>query len=167
MVIVRPLLGEYCAGSMNVTQAMDRSDMSTSPQNEPQATASARIAVNVWQPEPYDESEAGPTLVRIHVEEAFDGDISGTGVATFLQTLRSDGSASFCALERVTGSIAGRSGSFVLQDTGSLDPNGGVSGTWFVVPGSGTGELANLCGEGRFAASLGEHADAELRYWFE
>jgi Protein of unknown function (DUF3224) len=42
-----------------------------------------------------------------------------------------------------------------------------VSGTWFVVPGSGTGELTGLRGEGGFTANLGEGADVTLDYWFE
>jgi hypothetical protein len=105
--------------------------------------------------------------VRIHVEEMFSGDIEAAGVATFLQTLRTDGSASFCAVERVTGSLAGRTGSFVLQDTGNLAPDGSVDGEWFVVAGSGTGQLTGLRGEGSFSAAVGQKAAALLRYWFD
>lgn len=130
-------------------------------------TAHASITVSVWQPTPYEQPGDGPDLVRIDVEESFEGDISGSGTATFLQALRADGSASFCALERVVGSLGGRQGSFVLQDSGILDSSGAVSGTWAVVPGSGTGELAGLRGDGGFAAAVGEHAQATLDYWFE
>ena len=42
-----------------------------------------------------------------------------------------------------------------------------VSGDWFVVPGSGTGELTGLRGEGGFRANLGEGAQVHLDYWFE
>lgn len=130
-------------------------------------TATAQIAVSAWAPEPYDEPGAGPALVRIHVEESFTGDLEGTGVATMLQVLRPDGSASFCALERVTGTLGGRSGSFVLQDTGALASDGAVTGTWFVVVGSGTGDLVGLRGEGGFEAVLGQHAEASIDYWFD
>jgi Protein of unknown function (DUF3224) len=129
-------------------------------------TARGTIEVAVWQPEPYDEPADGPSLVRVHVEETFAGDIDGSGVATFLQVMRADGSASFCGVERVVGSIAGRAGSFVLQDTGTLT-GGTVSGTWFVVEGSGTGGLAGLHGEGGFEAELGQRAEITLDYWFE
>lgn len=135
--------------------------------SQTRTSATARIAVSVWAPEPYDQPEDGPGLVRIHVEEAFSGDIEGTGVATMLQALRADGSASFCALERVSGVLAGRKGTFVLQDTGELGADGHVTGTWFVVPSSGTGELATLRGEGGFDAQLGQHAEARLDYSFE
>jgi hypothetical protein len=129
--------------------------------------ATGTIAVQVWQPEPYDQPDEGPSLVRIHVEEEFAGDITGTGVATFLQTLNTDGSATFVALERVSGTLGGRRGTFVLQDSGALATDGTVAGTWHVVPGSGTGELTGLRGEGGFAAELGQHSTITLDYWFE
>lgn len=128
--------------------------------------ARGTIEVSVWQPDPYDEPAEGPSLVRVQVEETFTGDIEGSGVATFLQVMRADGSASFCGVERVVGSIAGRAGSFVLQDTGTLN-GGDVGGTWFVVEGSGTGGLAGLRGEGGFKAQLGQRAEITLDYWFE
>ncbi len=140
--------------------------MSRDPQDPPK-DAHAKIAVSVWQPEPYEEPADGPALVRIHVEETFEGDISGSGVATLLQVLRSDGSGAFCALERIACEIEGRTGTFVLQDAGTLDSNGNVSGSWFVVPGSPTGALAGLRGEGGFSAAVGQHAEARLSYWFE
>jgi Protein of unknown function (DUF3224) len=135
--------------------------------SETRTTATAQIAVSAWAPEPYDQPADGPALVRIHVEEAFTGDLEGDGVATMLQVLRGDGSASFCALERVCGTLAGRRGTFVLQDTGKLDTDGHVVGSWFVVPGSGTGELAGIRGEGGFDAQLGQRAQAHIDYWFE
>jgi hypothetical protein len=42
-----------------------------------------------------------------------------------------------------------------------------VSGDWFVIPGSGTGQLAGLRGTGGFRAGLGEGTQAHLAYWFE
>jgi hypothetical protein len=42
-----------------------------------------------------------------------------------------------------------------------------VSGTWHVIPGSGTGDLMGLRGEGGFTAELGQHADIHLDYWIE
>jgi hypothetical protein len=127
--------------------------------------ATGRIEVGTYEPQPYDESDQGPTLVEIHVTETFEGDIEGHGVARFLQAIRKDGSASFVGIERVTGSVGGRAGTFVLQDTGILEGST-VKGDWFVVPGSGTGELSDLRGEGGFEAELGQHALIALDYWF-
>jgi uncharacterized protein DUF3224 len=128
--------------------------------------ATGTIEVKTYVPKSYDEPSDGPKLVRISVTETFSGDIKGEGTVEFLQLLRADGSASFVGLERVVGKVGGRSGSFVLQDAGTLEGKV-VSGTWFVVPGSGTGALRGLRGEGGFTASLGQSARITLDYWFE
>jgi hypothetical protein len=134
--------------------------------SEERVHARGRIAVRTYEPTTYDQPAEGPALVRIHVAEDFTGDIEGEGTAEFLQTARSETEASFVGVERVTGTIGGRSGTFVLQDHGTLRGTT-VSGTWFVVPGSGTGELRGLGGEGGFTAELGQEAEITLNYWFE
>jgi Protein of unknown function (DUF3224) len=128
--------------------------------------ANAIITVSRYEPVAYEEPVAGPALSRIHVEESFRGDIEADGVVEFLQAAQADGTASFVGIERVTGAIAGRSGTFLLQDSGTVS-GGIVSGDWFVVPGSGTGELAGLRGTGGFRANLGEGAEVTLDYYFD
>jgi hypothetical protein len=128
--------------------------------------ATAVITVQKYEPSAYDEPAEGPVLTRIHVEETFSGDINGDGAVEFLQSANADGSASFVGIERVTGEIGGRRGSFLLQDAGTVAGNV-VSGDWFVIPGSGTAELAGLRGAGGFSANLGEGAQVHLDYWFE
>jgi hypothetical protein len=133
---------------------------------EQRTRATGKITVKSYEPAPYDEPADGPTLSRIHVEETFSGDIEAEGVVDFLQAQMADGSASFVGIERVTGSLGVRSGSFLLQDHGTVSGST-VSGEWFVVPGSGSGDLAGLRGEGGFSAQLGESAEVSLEYWFE
>jgi hypothetical protein len=128
--------------------------------------AEAIITVHKYEPAPYDQPSEGPVLSRIHVEESFAGDISGHGVVEFLQSALPDGTASFVGIERVNGTVGGRRGSFLLQDQGSVVGNV-VNGDWYVVPGSGTGELKGLRGEGGFRANLGEGAQVHLDYWFD
>ena len=128
--------------------------------------ATAVITVHKYEPSAYDEPAEGPVLTRIHVEESFSGDITGDGVVEFLQAARADGPASFAGIERVAGELGGRRGTFLLQDAGNVQGNI-VSGDWFVIPGSGTGQLAGLRGEGGFRANLSESAQAHLDYWFE
>ena len=128
--------------------------------------ATAVITVHKYEPAAYDEPADGPVLTRIHVEESFDGDIAGEGVVEFLQAADADGSASFVGIERITGTVGGRTGTFLLQDAGTVQGSI-VSGDWFVVPGSGTGQLAGLRGSGGFRANLGENAQVHLDYWFE
>ncbi len=128
--------------------------------------AKAQIDVEKYEPQAYETLAGGPELLEIQVAESFSGDISGEGKARFLQVVRADGSASFAGIERVVGDIAGRSGTFVLQDAGTVEGQT-VTGEWFVVPGSGTGGLSGLRGEGGFEAEVGEGATAKLDYWFE
>jgi Protein of unknown function (DUF3224) len=128
--------------------------------------ATGHIEVKTYEPQPYEEPAAGPNLVEIHVTERFTGNIQGEGVVRFLQAIRDDGSASFVGIERVTGKVDGREGSFLLQDAGTLEDTT-VKGDWFVIPGSGTDELVGLRGEGGFTAELGQHAAITLEYWFE
>jgi hypothetical protein len=124
------------------------------------------IAVKTYEATPYDQPPDAPSLVEIHVTEEFSGDINATGTVRFLQTLRADGSASFCGIERVVGTLAGRSGSFLLQDAGTV-AGSLVTGNWYVVPDSASGELSGLRGEGGFEAQLGQNARWTLDYWFE
>lgn len=137
-----------------------------SPTPEATTRANAVITVRSYEPAVYEQPADGPVLSRIHVEEGFEGDIQGEGVVEFLQSANADGSASFVGIERVTGSLGGRQGTFLLQDAGTVEGDQ-VSGRWFVVPGSGTGELTGLRGEGGFDAKLGEGAQARLDYWFQ
>lgn len=133
---------------------------------EPKVTANATITVHKYEPTPYDRPAEGPTLTKIHVEESFSGDIVGNGIVEFLQASQTDGTASFVGIERVSGTVAGKNGTFLLQDAGTVKDNI-VSGDWFVIPGSGTEELKGLRGEGGFKANLGEGATVHLDYWFE
>jgi hypothetical protein len=128
--------------------------------------AAGRIDVLRYEPTPYDEPPAGPALAEVHVHEKFTGDIEGDGVARYLQAERQDGSATFVGIERVSGRIIDRRGTFLLQAAGTVEGST-VSGQWHVAPGSGTAELTGLRGEGGFIAQLGEGAEITLDYWFE
>lgn len=79
---------------------------------------------------------------------------------------RADGTATFIGLERVTGRLGNRSGSFVLEHSGSFE-GGMARASWFVVAGSGTGELSGLRGEGGFEASHQTSYPMRLSYYFE
>jgi hypothetical protein len=79
---------------------------------------------------------------------------------------RQDATAEFVGLERVVGRLCDRSGSFVLRHQGTFQ--GGTATTdWFVVPGSGTGELTGLRGEGRFSGGHAEQYPWMLDFDFE
>jgi hypothetical protein len=105
-------------------------------------------------------------LGRIRLGESFTGDIEASGVVDFLQSTHADGSANLVGIERVDGTLAGRRGTFLLQNAGTVSGNV-VSAEWFVIPGSGTGELSALRGTGGRRASLGQGGTVRLDYWCE
>ena len=127
--------------------------------------ARARIAVQSSKAEPYDRT-ASPALVEVHLTETFAGDIEGESPVRALQILRDDKSASLVSVQRFRGKLGGRQGTFVLQGSETVE-NGRITANWFVVAGSGTGELSGLRGEGGFEGQFGKGSDGTLDYWFE
>lgn len=118
--------------------------------------ANARFAIASWDEKPYSEGENLPKLTRARVIRTYTGDLVGEGQVEYLMMYRSDGTASFVSLERIVGAIAGRSGSFVLQRTGVFE-DGQAKESYAVIPGSATGELHGLVGDG--SSSFGHAKD--------
>jgi Protein of unknown function (DUF3224) len=127
--------------------------------------AKAKITVQSSEAKPYDET-ASPKLMEIHLTETFTGDIEGESPVRALQILRDDQSASLVSLQRFSGKLGGRQGTFVLQGQEIVE-SGKIKATWFVVSGSGTGDLSGLRGEGGFEGEFGKGSDGTLDYWFE
>ena len=126
-------------------------------------TANARFAIQNWDERPFSEGQDLPRLTRASVTKTFTGDIEGEGQVEYLMMYRSDGSAAFVGLERVTGRLAGRTGSFVLRRTGVFD-SGQARESYSVIPGSATGELSGLRGEGSSAVGHGTEHPFTLEY---
>jgi hypothetical protein len=126
-------------------------------------SANARFAIKSWDEKPYSEDPDLPKLTQATVTKTFTGDLEGDGLVQYLMMYRRDGSATFVGLERVVGRIAGRSGSFVLQRTGIFE-SGLAKESYSVIPGSGTGELRGLRGEGTSAVGHGSEHPFVLDY---
>jgi hypothetical protein len=118
----------------------------TPDMTNPTQRATGWIHVTRYDPKPYDES-AGGTLFAVEITEDFSGGLTGTGAARFLMAQMPDASAYFTGIERFTGTLAGRAGSFLLRNTGVLKENA-VTSEWLILPGSATGELTGLSGSG-------------------
>jgi uncharacterized protein DUF3224 len=127
--------------------------------------AEARITVKSSEATPYDQT-AGPVLMEMRLSEIFAGDMQGESPVRALQVKSDDHSASLVSMQRFTGKLGGRQGSFVLQGQETV-MNGKIKATWFVVPGSGTGDLRGLRGEGGFEGDFGKASIGTLDYWFE
>jgi len=134
-------------------------------QVRPRARAKAKITVRSSEVEPYDQT-ASPALVEVRLTETFAGDIEGESPVRALQVLRDDKSACLVSMQRFRGRLGGRHGTFVLQGSEIVE-NGKIKATWSVVPGSGTGGLSGLRGEGGFEGKFGRGSDGTLDYWFE
>lgn len=117
--------------------------------------AKATFEVKGWDEKPYSEVEGGAKFTRASVTKTFHGDIEGEGTLEYLMFYPGDGTATFIGLERVVGRMGARSGSFVLQHSGT-DDGGTASITLSIVPGSGTGDLRGITGQGSSIASRNE-----------
>ena len=125
--------------------------------------ANARFAIKNWEEQPYREEPNQPKLTRASVSKTLTGDIEGHSQVEYLMMYRADGSAAFVGLERVEGRLAGKTGGFVLQRTGVFE-GGQAKETYVVIPGSATGELQGLVGEGTSAVGHGLEHPFTLNY---
>lgn len=106
--------------------------------------ASGAFEIESWEPEVIDE-QPGAALGRVRLTKVFRGGLKGTSTAHLLTVADGEGSpAVYVAVERFTGELNGRAGSFVLHHTapGSHGERLAIR----VVPGTGTGELTGLTG---------------------
>jgi hypothetical protein len=102
--------------------------------------------VTGFEPEQLALGEPGPLAFgRVTLRKRFSGPLTGTSVVAMTSVGVGDAPAGYVALELVTGTLEGRTGSFVLQHTGVVEGTDGSAGG-VVVPGTGTGELAGLRG---------------------
>lgn len=110
------------------------------------------------EPEPPFVEQDEVTLNRNFVRKEFSGDMDGTSEPQMLAAFTgTPGSAGYVAIEHFTGSVDGRSGSFVLQHSGVMD-KGDAQLTVTIVPDSGTGELAGISGTMELDHDEGQHS---------
>jgi hypothetical protein len=128
--------------------------------------AKATLEITSWKEETYAELGNGSKCTRAHVTQRFRGDIEGESCVEYLLMNPDETYAFYVGMQRVVGRIGERSGSFVLQTNGCYS-EGKPSEDWFVVPGSGTGELKGLGGKGGYRPPAGEVIEATLEYDFD
>jgi len=94
-----------------------------------------------------NDSSSDPLLNRMTLDKQYHGDLEATGMGQMLTAgTEIKGSGAYVAIEKVTGTLKGRSGSFVLQHSGIMTQNVPQL-TIAVVPDSGTGQLKGLSGK--------------------
>jgi len=105
-------------------------------------------------PQASEDNVGDPTVGRMSLDKQFHGDLEATSKGQML-TAGTDvkGSAGYVAIERVSGTLEGRSGTFALQHSGTMT-RGAAELNITVVPDSGTGQLVRL--EGRMTINIVE-----------
>ncbi len=100
-----------------------------------------------------DDSARG----RMSIDKQYHGELEATALGQMLTGMTAvQGSAGYVAIERVSGKLAGKAGTFLLQHTGTMnrgEPNLLIT----VVPDSGTGELTGLQGKMAIVIEAGKH----------
>lgn len=95
---------------------------------------------------------------RMSLDKQFSGDLVGTSLGQMVYARTAvEGSGGYVALERVTGTLNGRHGSFVLMHNGTME-QGAQEIRIAVVPGSGTGALTGLAGTMKIVIEGGKHS---------
>ena len=110
-------------------------------------------------PQPPDEKAGGAAIGRMLLDKQFHGDLEATSKGTMLAsgTGAKNSSGGYVALEIVTGTLKGHTGTFVLQHSATM--NRGVPQlSVTVVPDSGTGQLTGLAGKMNIIIADGKHS---------
>ena len=111
-------------------------------------------------PQTPDDKGEGSTLGRMSIHKELHGDLEGISTGEMLTAGTTvTGSAGYVAIERVSGTLNGRRGTFVLQHSGRMT-RGAPQLTITVVPDSGAGQLVGLAGTMAITIADGKHSYA-------
>ncbi len=109
-------------------------------------------------PQTQDDKSAGSPVGRMTIDKQFHGDLEATTKGEVLAVSTDvKGSAGYVAMEQVSGTLHGRSGSFALQHSGTMTRDTPQL-TITVVPDSGTGQLVGLAGRMAIQIADGKHS---------
>jgi hypothetical protein len=123
--------------------------------------ATGTFEITSLNEDPVEDRPDGGKLTRAWGDQTFSGDITGDGAVQWVALYRSDKTARLVGLQRIAGSVGGRTGTFVIEATSDFS-GASSKGIWTVVPGSGTGDLVGISGSGSFEAAGGKSVTYEL-----
>jgi hypothetical protein len=101
--------------------------------------------ITAWEPTG-DETDEIADIARARIRKEFAGEMTGTSVANAILYQTPVQSGGYCAIERITGRIGDREGSFVVQHSGIRDAEGKGPFYGDIVPGSGTEDFQGVTG---------------------
>ena len=125
-------------------------------------SAAGTFEITEMHEEPLSREDQEPRLTRAGGTQRFGGDIEGDGIVEWLACYM-DGKGRLVGLQRIDGSLSGHDGAFVIEATSEHDGKQSA-GTWRILEGSGSGELAGISGTGCFEASGGRTVSYRLDY---
>ena len=132
--------------------------------------ATGTYGIKSWREQTWEGKDhkevSGTKLTHAHIVYTFEGDFTGEGEIQLLMAYLDDANATFTGWQRMVGRLGDLDGSFVMKVEGKYE-NGAASSTWTVIPGMGSGDLADLRGVGE---SVAQHADTQpfsIDYYFE
>jgi hypothetical protein len=109
-------------------------------------------------PQPQEDHVGDATIGRLSLDKRYHGDLEATSMGQMLAAQTEvKGSAGYVAIERVSGTLHGRNGTFALQHTGTMT-RGAPHLSVTVVPDSGTGQLQGLAGRMMINITDGKHS---------
>lgn len=109
-------------------------------------------------PQAPEDNVGDPSVGRLALDKTFHGDLEATSKGQMLAAgTEVKGSAGYVAMERVAGSLQGRTGTFALQHSGTMN-RGVPTLSITVVPDSGTGQLVGLAGKLTIEIAAGKHS---------
>ena len=130
--------------------------------------AKGSYTVKKWEENAYEHVSSEMKMTRAAVEYAMSGEIDGKALVEYLMFYKNfdaqdqhKSSADYIGLIRFVGRVHGKEGSFVIEDRGSFE-KGSANSTLLIITGSGTEELKNIQGTGRYGTDQnGFHIEFE------
>lgn len=119
--------------------------------------------IESWDESGFSKSDEGPQLNRASVTQWYSGALEASGTLEYLTTTFKNDFSKFIGIEEIIGKLEGKSGSFLLQHTGTHE-DGEAKSTFEIIPHSGTGELKGISGSGPFEA---KHDESTFKLFYE
>jgi len=143
-------------GYAALTQTQGHGSADTNKESKMNGHASGSFEIKMVR-QPIADEEAKTISVRMTSDKQFQGDLEGTSTGEMLGVFTAvKDSAGYVAMERVSGKLKGRTGTFVLQHSSTM-ARGTQQQSIVVVPDSGTDQLAGLAGSMTIRITDGKH----------
>ncbi len=147
----------FCFGSTALPRTHSQNPAPTQKDAAVTTHATGTFDVKVT-PQPSEDKTDDATLGRMTLEKQIHGDLEATSKGQMLTAGTSiKGSAGYVAIERVSGTLHGRTGTFILEHTGTMN-RGALQLSITVVPDSGTAQLVGLTGKMDIQIADGKHS---------